>query len=189
MRYNLGYCLAGSAAMEYDWNGTFYAGFNAFKNGTGQEANSLFGSPQIVSVNVSIPDFHIISTSPAIDAGDPGIGTDSSETDIDGDPRPMGNGFDIGADEFGTPVGNESVEEAGHLKLYPNPGQDLVYLDYGGKSLPGLSYRMWNLRGQLVDEGDASSGILRLDAFPPDLYFMQFIQDGKVIGTKKLMLD
>ena len=49
------------------------------------------------------PDFiHLTSTSPAIDAG-VGIGV---TTDIDGESRPLGAGFDLGADEFtaGPPV-------------------------------------------------------------------------------------
>ncbi len=44
------------------------------------------------------PDFYrIASQSNAIDAGDP---TSTTKIDIDGDVRPNGNGFDMGADEF-----------------------------------------------------------------------------------------
>lgn len=46
-------------------------------------------------------DYHLTSDSRNIDAG---IGVDV-ENDIDGDPRPLGSGFDIGADEYsGVPV-------------------------------------------------------------------------------------
>ncbi|MGA9351436.1 MAG: choice-of-anchor Q domain-containing protein [Anaerolineae bacterium] len=42
-------------------------------------------------------DYHLTAVSPAIDAGvDAGV-----TTDIDGDARPQGAGYDIGADEFG----------------------------------------------------------------------------------------
>jgi hypothetical protein len=45
-------------------------------------------------------DYHVITTSPAIDAGvDAGVARD-----IDGDPRPIGGGYDIGADEVWTVV-------------------------------------------------------------------------------------
>jgi hypothetical protein len=47
-------------------------------------------------VNPSVWNYHLTVGSAAIDAGvDAGV-----TTDIDGDTRPQGNGYDIGADEF-----------------------------------------------------------------------------------------
>ena len=42
-------------------------------------------------------NFHLLSTSPVIDAGN---SVNTPPYDIDGDPRPLGNGYDIGADEY-----------------------------------------------------------------------------------------
>jgi len=47
-------------------------------------------------VNPLLDDFHLRSTSAARDAADPAA---TVRIDLDGDPRPLGNGFDIGADE------------------------------------------------------------------------------------------
>lgn len=188
MSYSLNYCLAGATALEYDWNGSTYTGFSAFQSGTGLETSSLFASPEIVSVSVNSPDFHIIGSSPAIDAGDPSIGTDSTETDIDGDPRPIAGRFDIGADEYNTVLGIASPTEARSLVIYPNPARDIVYLELEGESMAKLSYQIWNTRGQLLGEGDASSGVLRFEDLPADLYCIQFIKAGKVIGVKRLIL-
>jgi hypothetical protein len=54
------------------------------------EVNPLTGDPMLS------PSYHLMSGSAAINAGvDAGV-----DHDLDGDPRPSGGGFDIGADEF-----------------------------------------------------------------------------------------
>jgi hypothetical protein len=50
-----------------------------------------------IFVNPSQGDFHLQSTSPVKDKADPGATTN---VDIDGDARPQGSGFDMGADEI-----------------------------------------------------------------------------------------
>ena len=64
---------------------------------TGKGQNSLQTDPQFV--NASLRDFHLLSTSPAIDAGlDLGL-----SADLEGLARPKGLGFDLGAYEFAGP--------------------------------------------------------------------------------------
>ena len=45
-------------------------------------------------------DYHLAPGSPAINAGDPAFVADVGETDLDGDPRVVGQYVDIGSDEF-----------------------------------------------------------------------------------------
>jgi uncharacterized repeat protein (TIGR01451 family) len=70
-------------------------------------------------VNPEDGDYHIGPSSAAIDAGvDAGV-----DHDIDGDPRSMGHGYDIGADEF-------RVAMAVTKRAYPDrvqPGSQLTY--------------------------------------------------------------
>jgi hypothetical protein len=72
--------------------------------------HNYWGNPAFVAPDVG--DYHIGSDSAARDAG---IDT-SVNSDIDGDPRPMGHSYDIGADEF--PVSLRLVKHA-----IPNPVQ------------------------------------------------------------------
>ncbi len=49
-------------------------------------------------------DYHLLSGSPCINAGDPAFVADTGQTDIDGDARISGTGVDIGADEVAAAV-------------------------------------------------------------------------------------
>ncbi|MDX2177796.1 MAG: GEVED domain-containing protein [Candidatus Sumerlaeia bacterium] len=80
----------------------FESGLAAFTGGPGAPATT---DPSLVDADPKFTDpangdLHLQGGSPAIDAGTTLTGVD---TDIDGDPRPVGNAPDIGADEFVAP--------------------------------------------------------------------------------------
>ena len=106
LNYNLWYTDAGAGSAQFSWNGTRYASFAAYRAGTAQDANSVFGNPLWVAP--ASADFHLSSGSPAIDAGDPTFVPGVSEVDIDGAPRVSNGRVDIGADEF--TCGNHVVD-------------------------------------------------------------------------------
>jgi predicted outer membrane repeat protein/parallel beta-helix repeat protein len=54
-------------------------------------------------VNASIGDYHLLTNSPCIDAGDPDYVAQSDETDLDGKPRLIGAQIDMGAYELQHP--------------------------------------------------------------------------------------
>jgi hypothetical protein len=64
---------------------------------TGQDGNSIIAGQASVFRNVVANDYHLSATSPAIDNGVP---VTDVTTDIEGDPRPQGSGWDIGAYEY-----------------------------------------------------------------------------------------
>ncbi len=107
--YNLWYAPGGQAAAEFNWQGTPYAGFNAFVAGSGQGANSLFADP--LYLDAAAGDLHLDGLSPARDAGDPAFTAAAGETDIDGSTRVSGAAVDLGADEVGCGDGTEDPGE------------------------------------------------------------------------------
>ena len=92
--YNIYYAPGGATGSEWQWKKKWYASFSAYRSGTGNDAHSLFVNPLLVSI--TLPDLHLQTTSPAIDAGQ--NLTASGSKDIDGQTR-IQNIVDIGADE------------------------------------------------------------------------------------------
>jgi parallel beta-helix repeat protein len=68
---------------------------------TGQDLHSILVSdPNTLFVNLAANDYHLLPGSPAIDHGLAGLaGQSAPSSDRDGNPRPNGAGFDIGAYE------------------------------------------------------------------------------------------
>jgi hypothetical protein len=68
---------------------------------TGQDKHSLVSTPSALFVNATGNDYHLSATSPAIDAGTASLnGQNAPTTDLDGNPRPQVNGYDIGCYEY-----------------------------------------------------------------------------------------
>jgi hypothetical protein len=92
---------SGDWANETDWDGP-----GTILTGT----LNLWDDPAFVDPDAV--DYHLGASSAAIDAGvNAGV-----HTDIDGEPRPLGQGYDLGADEFYVEYGLLLVKEA-----FPEP--------------------------------------------------------------------
>jgi parallel beta-helix repeat protein len=67
-----------------------------WRSATGQDAHSFVATPSQLFVNAAGNDYHLSSTSPALDKG---TTTNAPAKDFEGTARPQGSGIDIGADE------------------------------------------------------------------------------------------
>ncbi len=85
----------GAQIEDYDTGAT--QTLSQWQSSSGQDLNSFSATPSQLFVNPSGNDYHLLSTSPAINAG---TSTDAPSTDLDGNPRPSGTGYDIGAYEY-----------------------------------------------------------------------------------------
>ena len=103
--HNIYFSTDGAASSFWVWKTVPYDGFAAWKAGSGNDANSLFTDPMLVSPATG--NLHITSGSPAIGAAI-ALGAIAGTLDIDGTPRVSGGAAEIGADELA--CGNGAVE-------------------------------------------------------------------------------
>ena len=93
--YNLYFTPLDAVDSEWQWKKLPYQGFSNYRNGSGNDAHSLFIDP--LFSNTVEPDLHLLTSSPAIDAGE--VLADAGGNDIDAEPRSGGSTIELGADE------------------------------------------------------------------------------------------
>lgn len=181
MNYNIIYCPGGTTSLYSSWNGSNYAGYAAFVAGTSSNSNSLFANPNFTSANTTNPDFHLLSTSSAINAGNPTFVAAPNETDFYGELRIENTVVDCGADEFGTTLTISTAETAPSVKIYPNPTRDFIHID---GLTENSTITLFTPHGTKLLETHAS--ILDLQDLPFGLYFLK-IQDGSRIYMEPII--
>jgi len=87
-----------------------------------------------------------------------------------------------------------SIKEAlktAPLRLYPNPNSGTFTLELPQPATPGMRFRIIGLTGQVLLEKTAEAGSARqtLEAgmLPAGLYFIQVLEEGKVVGIERFV--
>lgn len=182
-----GVIVRNNIATDYSLTGGFTEDHNI--EITMNEASTYFVNPA-----GGIGDYHLIETSPAIDAGS---GDGAPTIDKDGVSRPQGNGFDIGCYEF--TGASEVIEENNPQSFqlfqnYPNPFNPTTTISWqlpvGGKQ----TLKVFDILGKevatLVNE-EKPAGTYEVtwysENLPSGVYVYQLIA-GKYLQTRKMVL-
>jgi hypothetical protein len=115
-------------------------------------SNSIISNPNFISPSINInADYYISSSSPAIDSGS---STLAPTTDFNGNSRPIGNGYDIGAYEFDASLSIRDFQSF-TVKFYPNPVSDFLLIESTNKI---ESYKIYDLTGKMVQYNNDFKG-------------------------------
>jgi hypothetical protein len=167
---------------------------------SGQDAHSLVAhSDTSLYIDPANFDLHLLQTSPAVDKGS-SVGAPSD--DYDGNPRPSGNGYDIGAFEYQSSVGvfgNGSINSIPEIQIlfqnYPNPFNPSTIIKYDLPESDFVTLKIYNLCSQevetLVNEFQTAGEqemVWQPKSLPSGIYFYR-LQTSKISKTKKLMLQ
>ena len=138
---------------------------------------SDFGEHAVNEDPLVEPDLSLNEESPCINAG---IFSPYVSEDFAGLPRPSGSAPDIGAYEVQQPENVNITSHSEIIKIYPNPGSDIIYLQYPDNltvnriSILGLNgweiiaYSMVNF------SSDEKSHVLKIDYLPMGFYLLLF---------------
>ncbi|MFN2427662.1 MAG: choice-of-anchor Q domain-containing protein [Candidatus Binatia bacterium] len=111
--HNIYFSAGGAASSKWTWTTTSHTGFAAWQAATGNDMNSMFVDPMLVSPATG--DLHLGPGSPAVGAAVALLPLVAGTEDIDGTPRVSGAAADIGADELacgnGVTEGDEDCDD------------------------------------------------------------------------------
>lgn len=79
--------------------------------------------------------------------------------------------------------------EKKEIRLYPNPVQDMLYVDFGKEVVKNSSYQLFDTQGKLVKQGNLNQSKNELDmrAIPQSIYIIKIVEDDKNVKTFKII--
>ena len=133
-----------------------------------------------IFVNPTQNDFHLLdSNSQAINSGKtiPLI-----DVDIEGNSRPSGAAFDIGAYEFQGTTALASILEKSHISFHPNPFKAAIYLS--NNDLEELYFLLTNIAGQEVFRGKVIDNQIIVGDHPKGSYILTIRnEEGRIVHS------
>lgn len=149
--------------------------------------NTLTGNPDFVfpSVIRSEADFHLMSTSIAINSGS---ATFAPVTDIEGNSRI--DLVDLGAYEFQPDLNVIGIQNTSFL-IYPNPVKENLTITFSENMNNSVTISIYNTLGQIIYTSNrliANKSItIPVNALSNGIYLVSVNHDGKQLITKKII--
>ena len=178
---------------KYRWNGVSYNSLAEWEAASGQ-SNNIDSIPGFAEPDSE--DLHLLAGSFCIDAGTP---DSASSEDYDGNPRPQGAGYDIGAYEYIPGMVEEKTfhrKKICEITLKPNPSRNGVWFSRSDSRASGR-IRIFDISGRLVQtlilrenqsevlwNGKGTDGILAA----PGTYFVICTLDAYPVAKRKVIL-
>jgi len=159
----------------------------------GEQSNKSLGSnniwdkdPKFVNAN----NFHLTSSSPAIDKGSE---KNAPEKDFEDNLRPIGNGWDIGAYEFESTLATDDYSiSLNKAIVYPNPFNEEAIIKINNNKNVIYTLKLYNTMGQKVKTISNISGArikINRGNLKSGVYFFQILFRGKTHAEGKLMIN
>ena len=145
----------------------------------------LSGSLANIFVNDNQQDYHLTSTSQAKDVGS-SIVSSIVSVDIEGNVRPAGLGYDLGAYEFQESSSVEDPAGSG-LILFPNPAAEKVSIELDPAYFIE-KVEFWDEKGKLVRIEEWGSQGINVSDLTTGVYLIRISIRGKGMQVRKLVV-
>ena len=147
----------------------------------GLDGHSMLADPlNEIFQNPSLNDFHLLdANSQAVDAG---ISIPDVTEDIDGNARPNGTAYDIGAYEFQGTTALASILEKSKISFHPNPFKADIYLS--NAQLENLQFSISTLTGKEIFQGKVIDNKISIGTAPKGTYILTIRNEqGRIVHS------
>lgn len=169
----------------------------AWQTNTGEDMASIISTSTALFINPVANNYHLISTSPAINFGLASFASYFAPiVDLDLNSRPQSSGFDAGCYEFLSPASIQEKRLHDNLSVYPNPGNgkfhvvinDFVYRKSNLEAYDNLE--VYNLMGERVYQFVITDPVSEIDLshLASGSYIIKFHSDSG-FANKKIVIQ
>ena len=157
-------------------------------------------------VNPAAHDYRLLSSSPAVDTG-LDVAAFGITTDQGGQPRPSGNGYDMGVYEYSSTTVSAAEEIAAEVPaeekflaaspspsfvedvhLYPNPAEEVLHITSTGSLSTPTRYEVADMNGRVVlklqNDQPGETETLSIANLPQGTYLLHIYVKDKTISRK-----